>query len=84
MLTISIQYQVNIIFLFYTIFGYNLLNYKLFNLGSSEADLTEDNSDKQSGRNHHGSATLPGGVGLHASTAGAAASRSEDGASECR
>jgi len=27
---------------------------------------------------------LPGGVGLHASTADAAASRSEDGASECR
>ncbi|XP_022183463.1 transmembrane and coiled-coil domains protein 2 [Myzus persicae] len=50
---------------------------------SSEADLTEDNSDKQSGRNHHGSATLPGGVGLHATTTGAAASRSEDGASEC-
>jgi len=27
---------------------------------------------------------LPGGVGLHATTAGAVASRSEDGASECR
>lgn len=56
----------------------------MFSLGSSEADLTEDNSDQQSGRNHHGSATLPGGVGLHTSTGGAAVSRSEDGASECR
>jgi len=27
---------------------------------------------------------LPGGVGLHTSTSGAAVSRSEDGASECR
>ncbi|XP_050437530.1 transmembrane and coiled-coil domains protein 2 isoform X2 [Adelges cooleyi] len=51
---------------------------------SSEVDLTEDSSDKQSSRNHHGSATLPGGVGLHTSTTnGPAASRSEDGASEC-
>lgn len=50
----------------------------------SEADLTEDNGDKQSSRNHHGSATLPGGVGLHTSTGGAVVSRSEDGASECR
>ncbi|XP_050532858.1 transmembrane and coiled-coil domains protein 2 isoform X2 [Daktulosphaira vitifoliae] len=50
---------------------------------SSEAELTEDNSD-QSSRNHHGSATLPGGIGLHTSTNnGAVVSRSEDGASEC-
>jgi len=60
-----------------------IIIFAIFYLGSSEVDLTEDNSDKQSGRNHHGSATLPGGVGLH-TTGAVAVSHSEDGASECR